>query len=83
MAESTAGGDVVDDAHAVPEAVRAAPLDRLPDGRQPERLAGVDGEVEVLAPQVLERVQVPARREAGLGARDVEADHAVVAVTHH
>ncbi len=59
-AEPPAGRDVVDDAHAVAEPVGAAPLDRLPDGRQPERLAGVDGEVEVLAAQVLERVQVPA-----------------------
>ena len=68
--------DVVDDAHPVAEPVGAAPLDRLPDRRQPERLAGVDGEVEVLPLQVLERVQVPGGRVAGLGAGDVEADHA-------
>ena len=55
---------------------------RLPDRRQPERLARVDGEVEVLPLQVLEGVQVPGGRVAGLGAGDVEADHAAVAVAH-
>ena len=79
---STGGVDVVDDPHAVAEPVGAAPLERLPDRRQPERLAGVDGEVEVLPLQVLERVQVPGGRVAGLGAGDVEADHADVAVPH-
>ena len=49
-----AGGHVVDDPHAVPEPVRAAPLDRLPDRRQPEPLAGVDGEVRVLPLEVLD-----------------------------
>ncbi len=44
--------------------------------RQPERLAGVDREVGVLAAQVLERVEVPGGREAGLGPGDVEPDDA-------
>jgi hypothetical protein len=57
-------------------------LDRLPDRRQPERLAGVDGEVEVLPLQIFERVQVAGGRVARLGARDVEADHSDVAVAH-
>ena len=74
--------DVVDDPHAVAEPVGAAPLDRLPDARQAERLTGVDGEVGVLAPEVLERVEVAGGREAGLGAGDVEAGHALVAVVH-
>jgi hypothetical protein len=60
-----------------PEPVGAAPLQRLPDRRQPERLAGVDGEVLVLAPEVLEGVQVTGGREARLGAGDVEADDAL------
>ncbi len=72
--------DVVDDAHAVAEPVGAAALDGLPDRRQPECLAGVDGEVRVLAAQVLERLEVQDRREAVLGAGDVEAGHAAVAV---
>ena len=72
-------GDVVDDPHAVAEPVGAAPLDRLPDRRQPEGLAGVDGEVGVLALEVLEGVEVPGGRVAGLGAGDVEADDAAVA----
>ena len=39
----------------------------------PKRLAGVDGEVEVLPLEVLEGVQVPGRRVARLRAGDVEA----------
>ena len=58
----------------------AAPLERLPDGRQAERLTGVDRHVEVRAVDELERVQVAAGREARLGARDVEAHDALVAV---
>ena len=66
--------------HAVAEPVGAAPLERLPDRRQPERLAGVDGEVVVLPLEVLEGVEVAGGREARLGAGDVEADDALVAV---
>ena len=68
--------DVVHDPDAVPEPLRAAELQRLPDRRQPEPFAGVDREVEVLTPDVLERVEVPGRREARLRARDVEPDDA-------
>jgi hypothetical protein len=64
----------------VPEPVRAAALQRLPDGRQAEGLAGVDGEVVVLPLEVVERVQVTGRRVPGLGTGDVEADDAQVAV---
>ena len=39
--------DVVDDPHAVAEPLRPAELERLPDRRQPERLAGVDRDVVV------------------------------------
>ena len=56
-------GDVVDDAHAVAEPVGTAPLDGLPDRRQPERLSRVDGEVGVLALEVLERVEVTRGRK--------------------
>ena len=72
--------DVVDDADAVTEPVRTADLQRLPDRRQPERLTGVDREVRVVAFEVVERVEVPGRWVAGLGAGDVEAGHAVVPV---
>ena len=74
--------DVVDDAHAVAQALGPAELDGLPDRRQAEGLAGVDGHVEVLPLHVLEGVQVPGGREALLGAGDVEADHAEVPVAH-
>ncbi len=72
--------DVVRDADAVPQSLSAAPLHGLPDRRQPEPLAGVDRDVEVLPLEVLERVQVPARRPAGFRPRDVEPDHALVPV---
>ena len=62
------------------EPLGAAVLDGLPDGGQAVALAGVDGDVEVLPVDVLERVQVAARRPARLGPRDVEADDALVAV---
>ncbi len=42
----------------------------------------MDGEVPVLPLDVLERVEVPARREPGLRAGDVEPDDPVVAVAH-
>src|SRR6476646_5723772 len=57
----------------------AAPLDRLPDRGQPERLPGVDREVGVLALEVLEGVEVAGGRVARLRTRDVEAGHAAVA----
>src|SRR5512134_2255678 len=66
--------DVVDDANAVAEPLRAAELQRLPDRRQSERLSGVDREVEVLPANVLERVEMTRGWEPRLRARDVEAD---------
>src|SRR5580704_3961612 len=47
--------DVVDDPDAVAEALGAAPLHGLPDRGQAEALAGVDGDVEVLPGDELER----------------------------
>ena len=60
---------------------RSAPaeLERLPDRRQPERLAGVDRDVEVLAADVVEGVEIAGRAVALLRAGDVEPDHAGVA----
>ena len=71
--------DVVDDAHAVAEPLCVAPLQRLPDGGEPERLPGVQRGVEVLALDELEGVEVPRRRVAGLRAGHVEAAHARIA----
>ncbi len=59
-----------------------AELQRLPDGRKPKGLAGVDGDVAVVALDQLEGVHVARRRVARLGPRDVEADDALVAVAH-
>ena len=72
-------GDVVDDPHPVAQALRPAELDGFPDARQAERLAGVDGGVEVLPLHIVERVQVAGGWVPGLGAGDVEADAPAVA----
>ena len=56
------------------EPFRPAELHGLPDGCRSERLASVDGEVEVLPLQELEGVEVQGRRIAGFPAGDVEAD---------
>ena len=71
--------DVVDDPDAVPEPLGARELERLPDRRQPERFTGMDGDVEVLAADVLEGIEVAGRRIALLRPRDVEPDDARVA----
>ena len=52
---------------AVADAVGPAVVQGLVDGRSPEGLAGVDGDVEVLVVDELEGIEVPARREAVLG----------------
>ena len=44
--------------------------------------AGVDGRVEVLAVDQMERVQVACGWESGFGASDVESDDAGIAVPH-
>src|SRR2546430_44925 len=81
-ARDTAGldGHVLDKPYPVSDAVRAADLQRLPDGARTEALAGVDGDREVLAVAQLERVEVLLRRMPCLLARDVEADDALVAI---
>src|SRR6266550_7474480 len=72
---------VLDEADPVPDAVRAAVLERLPDRGRTERLAGVDRDREVLAPTELERLEVGFRRMAGFLTGDVEADDALLAVS--
>ena len=66
--------DVVHDAHAVAEALGARELERLPDRREPERLAGMDRDVEVLASDQVEGVEIAGGRIALLGTGDIEAD---------
>src|SRR5258708_26803247 len=58
--------DVVDDPDPMTESLRAGELERLPDRRQSEGLAGVNRDVEVLATDVLEGVEIPRRRAAPL-----------------
>ena len=67
-------GDVIDDPRPVPQPFRAAELERLPDRRQPERFPGVDGDVEVLMADPVERLEMSGRSIAGFRAGDIEAD---------
>jgi hypothetical protein len=71
--------DVVYDPDAVTQALGAAELEGLPDRGQAEGLAGVDRDVEVLAADVVERLEVARRRIALLRSGDVEPDDARVA----
>src|SRR5205823_4593955 len=64
------------------ESLRPTQLQGLPDRRRPEGLAGMDREVEVLAADLLEGVQVPRGRVAGFRAGDVEAAHTAIAPSH-
>ena len=64
----------------MPQALGAAHVKRLGDRREPERLAGVDRDVEVVAHHAREGVQVARGRVARLGAGDVEAADPLVAV---
>src|SRR5699024_4085171 len=64
------------------ETFGSAPLYRLPDRGHTERLAGVDGEMRVLATQIFESLQVQNRREAVFGTCDIESDDTAIAVLH-
>ena len=74
------GRDVIHDSHAVAQTFGTAVLHGLPDRRRAERLAGVDGEVEVLPLQVLEGRQVQRWGVAGFAAGNIEAHHAAFPV---
>ena len=74
--------DVIHDANPVPESISPAPLDGFPNRRQTESLARVDGEVRILAPQILEGVQMARGRETGFSPGDIEADDPAISVLH-
>ena len=74
--------DVFDQPRRVTDAVRAAPLDGLPDAFLAERFAGMNRDVEVLALDVVERVDVFLRRETAFLAGQVESDDAALAEVH-
>src|SRR5262245_16935252 len=68
---------VFDQPDRMADAMRSAPLDRLPDGFLSERFAGVNRDVEILALDIVESIDVLLRRKATLLTRQVKADHAV------
>ena len=70
--------DVVHDAYAMPEPVGTAPLDRLPDRRQPECLTGVDGEMGVFPAQVFERIKMPGGWKTCFRSSDVETSNLLI-----
>jgi len=71
---------VLEQARAVADPVGAAGLQRLPDGFRAERLAGVNGNIEVFVADVLERFLVPFGRVSRFVAGDVEAYDAAIPV---
>src|SRR5439155_22838480 len=74
--------DVVHDPHTVSQSLSPAELERLPDRRQPERLAGMDRDVEVLPAHVVVSIEIARRRVALLGTRHVEPDDSGIAPAH-
>ena len=72
-------GDVFDEASAVADAVRAAVLNGLPDGFFSEAFAGVNGDVEILALDIVEGVDVFFGRVAALFTGEIETDDAALA----
>src|SRR3954469_25067163 len=71
--------DIVFDTASMTESLGATELERFPDRWRAERLPGVDRDVEVLAANTVEGVEVAGRPVALFGTGDVEADHAGVA----
>jgi hypothetical protein len=67
--------DVVDDPHPMADPVGPQVVEGLGDRRQPERLAGMDGDPRAASPRHLERLQVIGGREPGLRTGDVESHH--------
>ena len=68
---------VLAEPRAVPDAVRAALVDRLMDRIGPERLAGVRGAIDVVVDHELERRAMHLRRKVDLAAGEVEPDDTV------
>ena len=64
------------------DAVRPAILDGLPDGFLPVALTGVDGNIEILALDVMERVHMFLGRITALFTRQIKSHHSAVAEIH-
>src|SRR5579863_721897 len=74
--------DVVDDTHPMAEPLGVAPLQCLPDRRQPEGFPGMERRMEVLTLDEMERIDVLRRRISRFCTCHVEPDDANVAVTN-
>src|ERR1700733_9341971 len=68
---------VFDQPCAMSDTMRAAPLNRLPDGFLAKSFTGVDRDVEVLALNVVKGVDVFLCRIAAFFAREIETHHAM------
>ena len=73
-------GDVVHETNPVPQPLGAAPLQGLPDRREPERLACMDGGMKVFPLDERERLEVQRRGVPHLGPGYIEARDTDVAV---
>ena len=67
--------DILNQAGRVPDSVRAAPLDRLPDALLAEGLAGMDRDIEVFTLDIVECIDMLLRRVSSFFARQIESHH--------
>src|SRR5258708_13921049 len=74
--------DVVDQARSVPDPMRPAVLNRLPDRFLAIAFAGVNRNIEILPLNVMERVNVLFRRLPAFFPGKIEADNAALTKIH-
>src|SRR5580658_7087874 len=72
-------GDVIDQSRPVSDAMRAAVLDGLPDRLFAESFAGMNGDAEILALNIVKSVDMLFGRIAALFAGEIEPDNSPVA----
>src|ERR1700680_2183012 len=72
-------GDVINEPGSVPDAVRAAILDALPDGFFSQAFAGMNGDVEILALNIVEGLDVLLGRISTLLACQIKSNNAPLA----
>src|ERR1700736_724480 len=76
---SVGHGDVIDEPGSMSNAVSAAILDSLPDVFLSEAFAGVNGDIEILALNIVKSIHVLLGRISTFLARQIEPDHATLA----
>src|ERR1700722_1786472 len=75
-------GDVFDEARSVADAMRSAVLNGLPDRFFPKAFAGVNGDVEILALNIMKRVDMFFGWESAFFASEIESHNSAIAEVH-